>query len=41
MSVNLSREEIVRLLTELGYDLSERGISAELFVVGGAAIALA
>jgi len=34
-------EEIISLLTELGSDLHARGIQAELFVVGGAAMALA
>lgn len=37
----LSRNEIVRLLTEVGQWLDERGVRGELFVVGGAAMALA
>lgn len=38
---SLSRVDIVGLLTELGANLDERGVRAELFVVGGAAMALA
>lgn len=37
----LGRDDIVALLRELGTDLHSRGIRAELFVVGGAAMALA
>ena len=37
----MDRAEIRRLLVELGRRLHERGIEAELYVAGGAAIALA
>jgi hypothetical protein len=37
----VDRPEIMRLLGELGRDLLDRGITADLYVVGGAAIALA
>jgi len=37
----MRRSEIVDLLTELGRRLAERGIEGEMYVVGGAAIALA
>jgi hypothetical protein len=37
----MQRDEIVELLTELGGRLDERGIEGEMYVVGGAAIALA
>lgn len=37
----LSRDDIVELLTELGAALEEDGERAELFLVGGAAMALA
>ncbi|HEX6755045.1 MAG TPA: nucleotidyltransferase [Mycobacteriales bacterium] len=37
----MDRPEIMRLLGELGQDLLDRGIRADLYVVGGAAIALA
>jgi hypothetical protein len=37
----MDRDEIVAALTALGSDLTERGITADLYVVGGAAIALA
>lgn len=37
----MRREEIVAALTALGARLSERGIDGELYVVGGAAIAIA
>lgn len=36
----LSRDEIVDLLTELGRRLAVRGIHADLYLVGGAAMAL-
>lgn len=36
----MRRTEIVDLLTELGGRLAERGIEGEMYVVGGAAIAL-
>lgn len=36
-----TRQQIRDLLTELGGDLNSRGIRAELFVVGGAAMSLA
>ena len=37
----MRRDEIVELLTELGRRLAVRGIDGEMYVVGGAAIALA
>ena len=37
----MSRDEIVALLTALGARLADRGIEGEMYVVGGAAIALA
>lgn len=37
----LSRDEILALLGELGAELDAEGVRGELFVVGGAAIALA
>ncbi|MDP3972960.1 MAG: DUF6036 family nucleotidyltransferase [Candidatus Nanopelagicales bacterium] len=37
----LSRYEIIRLLEELGADLSAHGMKAQLFIVGGAAMTLA
>ncbi len=37
----MRRDEIVELLTELGRRLAARGIEGEMYVVGGAAIALA
>ncbi|MQY23578.1 DUF6036 family nucleotidyltransferase [Nocardia macrotermitis] len=37
----LDRDEIIRLLTELGTVLAERGEHADIFLVGGAAMALA
>jgi hypothetical protein len=37
----VQREEIVAALTALGARLSERGIEGEVYVVGGAAIAIA
>jgi hypothetical protein len=37
----MRRDEIVELLTELGRRLAARGIDGEMYVVGGAAIALA
>src|SRR3954447_12519730 len=37
----MDREEIVALMTALGETLSERGVDGEMYVVGGAAIALA
>jgi len=37
----MRRDEIVELLTELGRRLAERGIQGEMYVVGGAAIAIA
>ena len=39
--VAMSRDEILQALTALGADLAERGLVADLYVVGGAAIALA
>lgn len=41
MGVMLNREQLIALLTELGQLLQERGMQGELFVVGGAAMALA
>jgi hypothetical protein len=41
MSELLGSEDIVRLLTELGAALADEGERAELFLVGGAAMALA
>ncbi|MFZ5852796.1 MAG: hypothetical protein ACOYY2_15650 [Actinomycetota bacterium] len=38
---DLTRSEIVALLEDLGSDLDARGLRAELFAVGGAAMALA
>jgi hypothetical protein len=37
----MQRDEIVELLTELGLRLHARGVTAEMYVVGGAALALA
>lgn len=37
----MDREEIVAALTELGRTLARRGVTGELYVVGGAAMALA
>jgi methylmalonyl-CoA mutase cobalamin-binding subunit len=37
----MRRDEILRALAALGADLAERGLVADLYVVGGAAIALA
>lgn len=37
----MDRVEIVELLTELGRRLEERGVVGEMYVVGGAAVALA
>lgn len=37
----LGRDEIIALLTDLGRELESQGLRAELFVVGGAAMALA
>jgi Nucleotidyltransferase of unknown function (DUF6036) len=37
----MDRNEIVDALTALAAELSQRGVSAEMYVVGGAAIALA
>ena len=39
--LSLTREQIIELLAELGQELDARGIKAQLFVVGGAAMALA
>jgi hypothetical protein len=39
--LSLTREQIAGLLAELGQDLDGRGIHAQMFVVGGAAMALA
>ena len=40
-SPTLGRDDIVALLTDLGRELERQGLRAELFVVGGAAMALA
>lgn len=37
----LDRDQIIRLLGELGRELDERGVRGEMFIVGGAALALA
>jgi hypothetical protein len=37
----LGRDDLLALLAELGDDLAEQGIRGELFLVGGAALALA
>ncbi len=37
----MDREEIVAALTDLAAELRQRGASADMYVVGGAAIALA
>ena len=39
--IELSRSRVVELLTELGEDLASQGVKGRLFVVGGAAMALA
>jgi Nucleotidyltransferase of unknown function (DUF6036) len=41
MSVGLGREDIRALLDDLSEELAARGARAELFLVGGAAIAVA
>ncbi|MDM3930161.1 DUF6036 family nucleotidyltransferase [Mycobacterium intracellulare] len=41
MNPDLTREDIIGLLTEVGQYLHDRGVRGELFVVGGAAMALA
>src|SRR5947209_7773900 len=41
MSTGLGREDIRALLDELSAELSARGARAELFLVGGAALAVA
>jgi hypothetical protein len=41
MSTGLGREDIRALLDELSAELSSRGARAELFLVGGAALAVA
>ncbi len=37
----LGREKIVQALRALGYELTQRGVRGQMFVVGGAAMALA
>jgi hypothetical protein len=37
----MDRAEIIEALTALAAELERRGVSAEMYVVGGAAIALA
>jgi hypothetical protein len=39
--LSLTREQIIGLLSELGQELDALGVKAQLFVVGGAAMALA
>lgn len=41
MSAGLGRDQIVALLTDLGHELTGQGLRGDLFVVGGAAMALA
>jgi len=43
MSTNyqFTADDVRGLLTELGYELQQRGVSGEIYLVGGAAIALA
>jgi methylmalonyl-CoA mutase cobalamin-binding subunit len=41
MSIGLGRDEIRALLDDLSAELSKRGARADLFLVGGAAIAVA
>jgi hypothetical protein len=38
---SLDRQELIELLTELGAELDSLGVRGELFIVGGAAMALA
>ena len=40
MSQSLSRDDIIRGLKELATDLNSRGITAEIFIIGGAALVL-
>ncbi len=40
-NANLDRERLIELFTELGAVLADRAVTGELFVVGGAAMALA
>jgi len=39
--LSLTREQIIGLLAELGRELDDRGVRAQMFIVGGAAMALA
>jgi Nucleotidyltransferase of unknown function (DUF6036) len=39
--LSLTREQIIGFLAELGQELDARGVKAQMFVVGGAAMALA
>ena len=41
MTVGLDRDEILRILDELSHELGRRGARADVFLVGGAAMALA
>jgi len=41
VGISLNREALTALLTEVGAELQRKGISGRLFVVGGAAMALA
>ncbi|MGV1033697.1 MAG: DUF6036 family nucleotidyltransferase [Microbacteriaceae bacterium] len=41
MGATLNRERVIELLTELDQRLEAKGITAELYIVGGAAMALA
>ena len=40
MTQSLSRDDIIRGLKDLAGDLNSRGISAEIFIIGGAALVL-
>jgi predicted nucleotidyltransferase len=40
MTQSLNRDDIIRGLRELADDLINRGVSAEIFIIGGAALAL-
>lgn len=40
MAQSLSREDIIRGLKELADDLNRRGISADIYIIGGAALVL-
>lgn len=40
MTQSLAREDIIRGLKELADDLNQRGISADIYIIGGAALVL-